>query len=83
MILLPLFVSSSLLTSLFVLFLSLCFSACSSLQIFLYTMEGKPLICTRASAWVLELELEQGYLLASAFLPTVHHGTIEFQIVRE
>ena len=50
----------------------------SSLPIFLYAIEGKPLICTRAFAWALEAELEQNCLLASAF-PQPCHVSAEFQ----
>lgn len=52
----------------------------SSLPIFLYAIEGKPLICRRAFAWALEAELEKNYLLASAF-PQLRRVSVEFQTV--
>lgn len=52
-------------------FLALCNSPGSSLPIFLYTIEGEPLICTRAFALVFAAELEQNYLLSSPFPPAV------------
>lgn len=62
-------------------FFSLCYSICSSLPIFLYAIEGKPLICTRAFALVLEAEVEQDCLLSSFFPQLVPVASVEFQIV--
>lgn len=60
---------------------SLRYSICSSLLIFLYAIEGKPLICARAFALVLEAEVEQDYLLSSFFPQLVPSVSVEFQIV--